>query len=125
MIQEKLKNSLVEARKSRDKSTALNLTVILGEFQRGLDKEVDDKTAIRIMKKLTKSAKEVNDLELIALMKEYIPEEISEDEIKKWIQDNVDFSQLKNKMQAVGQVMKNFQGKVDGAMVKGIIEGMR
>ena len=50
----------------------------------------------------------------------YLPKQASKEEIVAWIQENIDFSQFKNKMQAMGPIMKNFKG-CDGNFVKGIL----
>lgn len=57
---------------------------------------------------------------LIEVAQDYLPEQASEEEIVKWINENIDFSQLKNKMQAMGPIMKQFKG-CDGNFVKDIL----
>jgi uncharacterized protein YqeY len=50
----------------------------------------------------------------------YLPKQSSEEEIYEWIKANVDFSKYKNKMQAMGLIMKQFSGN-DGNFVKEIL----
>jgi len=45
----------------------------------------------------------------------------TEDEIKEWIKQNVDFDSLKNKVQAMSQIMKHFGERADGSEVKNIL----
>jgi len=52
----------------------------------------------------------------------YLPKEIGEAEIIDWITDNIDFSKLKNNMQAIGIVKKEFGQTVNPVMVKNIVE---
>lgn len=60
---------------------------------------------------------------VIQIAQTYLPAQASEDEIEKWIKENIDFSQFKNKMQAMGPIMKQFKG-CDGNIVKQILLGM-
>lgn len=56
----------------------------------------------------------------IAVAQSYLPKQATEEEVVQWIQDNVDMSTFKNKMQAMGPVMKHFKG-ADGNFIKSII----
>lgn len=56
----------------------------------------------------------------IEIAKKYLPKQVSEEDIISWIKENIDFSKLKNKMQAMGSIMKQFKG-ADGNFVKGIL----
>ena len=42
------------------------------------------------------------------------------EEIKQWILENIDIDTLKNKMQAMGPIMKQFKG-CDGNFVKNLL----
>jgi len=48
----------------------------------------------------------------------------TEEEITAWIHQNIDFSQFKNKMQAMGLIMNHFGATADGSFVKKIIQRM-
>jgi len=63
-----------------------------------------------------------NDLnnEIIDNATKYLPKTISEEEIIAWIRENINFSDFKNKMQAMGPIMKQFTG-ADGNFVKSIL----
>jgi uncharacterized protein YqeY len=56
----------------------------------------------------------------IQFAESYLPNEASKEEIISWIKENIDFSQYKNKMQAMGPVMKKFKSN-DGNFVKEIL----
>ena len=58
----------------------------------------------------------------ISIAQSYLPKEIGEEEIINWITDNIDFSKLKNNMQAIGIVKKEFGGAVNPVLVKNIVE---
>ena len=51
-----------------------------------------------------------------------IEEVASEDEIRQWIEDNIDFSDYKNKMQAMGTIMAHFGSTADGNTVKQVLQ---
>jgi len=46
----------------------------------------------------------------------------TEEDIREWITANIDFSQFKNKMQAMGMIMKHFGATADGNRVKEILQ---
>jgi uncharacterized protein YqeY len=56
----------------------------------------------------------------ILIAQKYLPKQASEEEIGNYIKDHIDLSQFKNKMQAMGQIMKAFPG-CDGNFVKNIL----
>ena len=56
----------------------------------------------------------------IIIAQKYLPVGPTEEEISKYIREHVDLSQFKNKMQAMGQIMKAFPG-CDGNFVKNIL----
>lgn len=56
----------------------------------------------------------------IVIAKKYLPPSLSEEELIEWIKENIDFSKLKNKMQAMGIIMKQYSG-MDGNFVKKVL----
>ena len=94
-----------------------------------MPKEIDDIKVIKLLKKLIKDSEEVirlgngsmEEFNLISLIKEYLPIEASQDEIKKWISDNIDFSQYKNKMQAMSAIVEHFGVKSNGNVIRGVL----
>ena len=129
-LQETIQNDLRQSLKNRNSENANCLKILISEFQRGEKKILSDDEVLRILKKLEKS-----ELELLTITKnetsiflealqKYLPKMITDEEIKAWVSSNVDFSKLKNKMQAVGAVTKHFGQAVDGNVVKKIIQEM-
>jgi uncharacterized protein len=59
----------------------------------------------------------------IKIAESYLPKQATEEEIKQWISDNIDFSKLNNKMQAMKPTIEQFKG-IDGLVVKNIINEM-
>ncbi len=60
----------------------------------------------------------------LELLNRYLPQMATIEEIEKWIQENVDLSQFKNPMQAMGNVMKHFGKLADGNQVKAVLQKM-
>ena len=44
------------------------------------------------------------------------------EEIKAWINENIDFAEHKNPMQAIGTIMKHFGKMADGNIVKSVLQ---
>lgn len=92
--------------------------------------EITDDDILDIIRKLVKSEKTVMDIKgeeessYLRLLEKYLPRMVSEDEIKAWITANMDFSQFKSSMQAMGPVMKHFGKTADGNLVKKILQSL-
>lgn len=134
-ISERLRQDIRTCTKTGDevsKITAGLLKVILGEIQRLPTKKPSFDDEVRVLKKLEKSETELFKLSapkqkedalfFIGLLNMYLPQQVSDEEITNWIKENVYFSRLKNPMQAVGLVMKEFGSKADGKKVKEIVQ---
>jgi uncharacterized protein YqeY len=137
MIQETVKKSIIKEVKRKNSKDANFYRFLSGEIERAAtnkEKTVTDETAINILDALKK--KMIRNFEYfkndpektsrleneIQLIEQFLPQKIEAEEIKSWIKDNIDFSKLKNKMQATGIVMKHFSGQVDGKVVSEIIK---
>jgi len=130
-LQERIKQDLTAAIKAKDEGRKAALRVILGEFARLDKKELSDDEVIKILKKLNKSEREVletkgdpQDSEFIKTLDSYLPQMATDAEIRDWIEQNIDFEALKNKMQAMGPIMKHFGATADGNAVKKILQAM-
>jgi uncharacterized protein YqeY len=130
-LQQQIKKDLSAAIKARDEHKKDTLRVVLGEFGRLDKKELSDDEVVKILKKLIKSEKEVleqkgetTDSAFIEIVESYLPKMAAEAEISAWIRENVDFSQFKNKMQAMGVIMRHFGATADGNVVKEILQKM-
>lgn len=127
LIYEKIKEDLKTLYKDPIKRNFLRY--IIGEFQRLSVKEVDDVKAVKLLKKLIKDSEEVIKLgeklgreqDLINLIKEYLPEEASKEEIRNWILNNINFEDYKDKMQIIKPVMEYFGARSNGNIIRGVI----
>jgi uncharacterized protein len=128
-IQQQIKKDLMGAMKAKDEDKKSTLRVIMGEFARADTKELSDDAVIKVLKKLIKSEKETlaqkgsdEDTAFIRIVETYLPQMASEDEIVAWVNDNIDFSQFKGRMQAMGPIMKHFGARADGNAVRSILQ---
>lgn len=90
--------------------------------------EITDDDIIGIINGLVKSEQTVLELkkeatsEYLEILKCYLPKRVGRAEIEAWIEQNIDFSQYKNKMQAMGTIMKHFGKTADGKLVNQILQ---
>jgi uncharacterized protein YqeY len=130
-LQEQIKRDLQAAMKQKDEEKKNTLRVVMGEMGRSDKKELSDDQTIKILKKLIKSEKELlsqkgdpSDSGFIKIIEKYLPQMVSEADIRAWIEQNIDFSTYKNKMQAMGAIMKHFGATADGLVVKDVLKKM-
>ena len=90
--------------------------------------EITDDDVIGIIKGLTKSEQTVLEITgqttsaYLEILQSYLPQMIDREAITIWISENIDFSQYKNRMQAMGSVMKHFGKLADGKIVNQILK---
>jgi uncharacterized protein YqeY len=132
-LQETLQNDMRSAEAGRRKE-ALKLAV--SEMQREPQKIVTDERVVKILNKLIVSEREMLkalaerngtvfvDSTFITTLESYLPKEVSEEEVRAWVQANIDLSTFKNRMQAMKPVMAQFTGRIDGNKVKAILENL-
>ena len=128
-LQERIKKDLTAAMKAKDADTTAALRVVMGEFGRMPSKSLADEEVVKILKKLVKSEREVlerlgqtTESHFIVVLERYLPQMVSEAEIEAWIRANVDMARYKNKMQAMGEIMRHFGEAADGNQVKTILQ---
>ncbi|MFP4532484.1 MAG: GatB/YqeY domain-containing protein [Desulfobacterales bacterium] len=131
-IQEQIKQDLKQAMKDKDEEKKNTLRIIIGEFGRAEAKELSDDEVVKIVRKLIKSEQEsleqsgktASDSRYIQILESYLPQMASDEEIRRWIAENIDFSNYKNKMQAMRDIMAHFGASADGNQVKQILQSM-
>lgn len=128
-LQDQLKTDLKAAMKAKDIAKKDAIRVVMGEMARSDKKEFTDEEIVRILKKLIKSEKEMlekssqgDSSPFIDIIEAYLPQMATEEEIRNWIESNIDFSAYKNKMQAMGAIMAHFGSSADGKQVKQVLE---
>lgn len=152
-LQETIQTDLKIAICSKNKEVSDLLKLIVAEFQRSKYKQLTDDETVVILRKLYYEeidrirmivAKSKNpDLvialnpalnveimtmadnsSMLKLVSNYIPKQVSIDDITDWIKNNIDFSKFRNKFQAVGKVLEHFGTRTDGNTVKNIVSTM-
>jgi uncharacterized protein YqeY len=127
-LQEQISAELKAAMKSRDRVKTDAVRVLIGEFQRQPEKELTDQQVAGIIRKLIKSEKELlaasgsEDSGFIEVLEGYLPQQAGEEEIRKWIAENIDLAEFNNTMQAMKPIMAHFAGNADGNTVKKILQ---
>ncbi len=126
-LQERVRGELTVAMKAKDSDRTWAIRVLIGEFGRQPEKELSDAQIEAIIKKLIKSERELlaaqgRDVSpFLTIMEEYLPQAVSEEEIRAWIDGNLDFSKFPNRMQAMRPIMNHFGSATDGNVVKKIL----
>ena len=142
-LYDKLKKDLKNAMLQKDLSVRNTMRQIMAEFPKltvpltlesgkkstrpKKPEEITDDDILGIIKGLVKSEQTVLEFkkqetsEYLEILQAYLPTMASREEIAAWIKANIDFSQFKNKMQAMGPVMKHFGKLADGKLVNLIL----
>jgi uncharacterized protein YqeY len=90
--------------------------------------EITSDDIIGIIQGLIKSehilleAQRASTSEYLQILETYLPRQVSREEIVAWIKANIDFAQYKNKMQAMGAIMKHFGKTADGKLVNQVLK---
>ena len=128
-LQEQIKKDLGSAMKAKDDDKKNALRIVIGELGRSASKELTDDDVIRVLKNLVKAERETlekkgdtQDSEYIRIIEAYLPKMATDEEVKAWISQNIDFSQFKNKMQAMKPTMAHFGSSADGNAVRKILQ---
>lgn len=138
-IQERISSALNQCISNRAPQDIIdNFKFIKAELQRGKNKYVSDDEAVKILVGLIKNQIEtIKELQkrnlpiseqtiLIKDIKKFLPAqvisqlEMTSQDVKDWIDSNVDFSKLKNKNQAIGIIKKSLP-YLDGNLVKEVL----
>ena len=143
-LHDKLRADLKKAMLANDQEVRNTLRLIMSEFPKltvpltlesgkkstRLKKpgEITDDDVIGIIKGLAKSEQTVMEAtgqttsEYLDILQSYLPQMIDREEITSWIKGNIDFSKFKNRIQAMGPVMKHFGKLADGKLVNQILK---
>ncbi len=143
-LPEKIKQDLKTAMLTKNQEARNTMRLIMAEFPKltvpltlasgkkstRLKKpaEITNDDIIGIINGLVKSEQTVLELkkeatsEYLEILKCYLPKRVGRAEIEAWIEQNIDFSQYKNKMQAMGTIMQHFGKTADGKLVNQILQ---
>jgi len=92
--------------------------------------EITDDDLLNIIRTFVKSEKTVLEFkkettsDYLELLNLYLPKMATFEQIEQWTRDNVDLSQFKSPMQAMGTIMKHFGKLAHGNQVKEVLKNM-
>lgn len=140
---EKLKSDLKTAVRNRDTEAKNTIRQIMSEypnltvpltlesgkksFRLKKPDEISDDDILGIIQGLAKSEKTVLEMkkeagsDYLRMLERYLPSMATREEIRQWITENIDFSDFKSPMQAMGPIMKHFGKLADGKRVKEVL----
>ncbi len=144
LLLDKLKADLKQSMLERDVAARSAIRQVMAEFPKltvpitmesgkkttrlKTSEEITDDDIVGIIQGLVKSerivleAKNEESSDYIEILQLYLPQIASREEVIAWIRENIDFSDFKNKMQAMGSIMKHFGKQADGKMVNEILQ---
>jgi uncharacterized protein YqeY len=145
-LHEKIKQDLKHSMLNKDHQVKNALRLIMAEYpsltvpivlesgkkttRHKKAEEITDEDIIGIIQKLVKSEKTVLEAkkqetsDYLKILESYLPRMATNEEIVVWINDNIDFTEFKSPMQAMGPIMKHFGKLADGKLVKQILQNL-
>ena len=88
-LQEQIKFDLKESMTTNIPKRDL-LKVVVGEMSREENKELTDEQVLRILKRMVEGATECNNTSEIEILSTYMPEKVTETEVRSFLQDIFD-----------------------------------
>lgn len=128
-LEETIRQDLKWATLDKDQTKKDTLRMVIGEIPR-LNKKAGEKPTDKemesIIRKLVKSETQVLELSnrpvswslYIKILSGYLPKMMSEQEAREWIAENIVLEDYNPRMKAMGVIMKELRGKVDGNIIK-------
>jgi len=143
-LQMKLKEDLKQAMRAKDEVGRNTIRQVMSEFFKltvpvtledgkkstrpKQAEEITNDDIIGIIQGLIKSehivleAKKEATSDYLQILEAYLPRQVEREEIVDWVRGNIDFSKFKNRMQAMGVIMKHFGKTADGKLVNDILK---
>lgn len=118
-LHDKIRGDLKTSMLNRDETVKSAIRVIMSEFPK-----ITVPITLESGKKTTLELKKEETSDYLQVLEKYLPKMASKDEILAWVNENIDFSQFKNAMQAMGPIMKHFGKLADGNLVKQILHDL-
>ena len=129
MLYERLKQDMMNARKSKDSEKSLWLSGVIGELQRGGGKEFEDTQVVSLIKKnlatLNENLKASPGHEAtrkeIDFLYGYLPQQMSEDEVREAVRTLIADGANNIKLVMSG-LQTHYAGLYDGRLASGIVK---
>ena len=140
----KLRSDLKAAMLGRNETVKGAIRIIISEFPTRItlpitlesgkkssrpkrDDEITNDEIIAVIMGLCKSERQTLEFtkqatsDYLQVLESYLPKMATEEEIMAWAKENIDLSQFKSPMQAMGTIMKHFGRTADGNVVKKVL----
>lgn len=145
MLTEQLNQDLKEAMRARDKVRLRTIRLLRAALlekeiaeRRGGKAELSEEQVMAVLQKQAKQRRDsmeqfenagredlaVTEREELEVIKEYLPEQLSEDEIRKEVEAivaDVQASSMKDMGRVMGPAMQRLRGKADGKVVQSLV----
>ncbi len=141
-MKDRIHSDIKVAMKARNRVRLTTLRMILADLQHKEKEDhspVDNKTAVQILQSMTRKRKEAieqfrkgkredlveKELAEIKIIAEYLPQQMSEEEIKKNVLHVIDehgATSLRETGKIMGAIMKELAGKADGTLINRIVK---
>ena len=126
-LQEQIRKDMVNSMKSGNRETTDLLRVVAGEFGR-VGKEVTDEQAIKVIRRMSENAKELDNQSEVNILDKYLPQMLSEAQIRLAV-DSIIQENGYSSMKDMGAVMKEIKSlgtapQIDGKVASGIVREM-
>lgn len=146
MLQDQIKEKIKDAMRAKDQVRLMVLRGLTSAFinelvatKRMPDDKLSDEEVLAVIQRMAKQRKDSIDQFVnggradlaedekaeLAIIEEFLPEMMSEEEIKKVVETKKTEMGITDKSQMgmfIGSVMKELKGKADGALVKKVVE---
>lgn len=144
MLFEKISGDIAAAMKAKDKVRLMALRTVKKYFLEaktapGANDELTDETALKILAKLCKQGKDTaeiykvqsrpdlaeEELAQVAVMEEYLPKPLTEDEIRAEVQaiiSETGAAGMKDMGRVMGAATKKLMGRAEGKTISGIVK---
>lgn len=124
-LQEQMRKDMVSAMKSRETDIVDILRVAAGEFGR-IGKDLDDGQVIKVIRKLSENAIELENHREAEILKKYLPEMLGETQIKTIVAGIIQtnsFTGMKDMGKVMGEIKKlptsaQIDGKISSKITK-------
>ena len=143
----KLRSDLKAAMLGRNETVKGAIRIIISEFPTRItmpitlesgkkssrpkrDDEITNDEIIAVIMGLCKSERQTLEFtkqatsDYLQVLESYLPKMATEEEIMAWTKENIDLSQFKSPMQAMGSIMKHFGKTADGNVVKKVLASL-
>ena len=146
-LYDKIRQDMKRAMINKDNAVRDTMRLIMGEFpsltmaltlESGKKttrvkkpEEITDDDLLNIIRKFIKSEKTMLEIkketssDYLELLNQYLPTMATSADIEGWIRENIDLSEFKSPMQAMGNVMKHFGKLADGNKVKEVLNNIK